>query len=165
MIGTVRKLNSLRFKSRVISCRNYKNYSSAKFDRELKDANWRQVYNAPDFDTAYDKFESIVTESVEEHAPLIQKKVRALHCPWRTTEIVDLIKTRDYYLERPNRSGSNHDLSLYRQHRNKVNSNVRKSKASYNATKLLSACSKVLTEGVCDGTLVSCELSSDIKRS
>ena len=55
-----------------------------------------------------------------------------LHCPWRTTEIVDLIKTRDYHLKRAKRSASNHDLSLYRQHRNKVNSNVRKSKASYN---------------------------------
>ena len=109
MIGTVGKLTSLRFKSRVMSCRNYKNYNSAQIDRDLKHAPWGQVYNALDLDMAYDKFDSIVTESVEEHAPLIQKKVRALHCPWRTTEIVDLIKTRDYYLKRAKRRGSNHD--------------------------------------------------------
>ena len=83
---------------------------------------------------AYYKFESIVTESAERHAPLIQKKVHGLHCSWWTTEIMGLIKTRDCYLKRAQGSGSNHDLSLYRQHRNKVNSNVRKSKASYNRT-------------------------------
>ena len=136
MIGTVRKLNSLRFKPRVISCRNYKNYNSAKFNSDLKDAPWEQVYNAPDLDTAYDNFQSIVAESVEKHAPMIQKKVRGLHCPWRTTEITNLIKTRDYHLKRAKRSGSNHDWSLYRQYRNKVNASVRKSKASYNRTML-----------------------------
>ena len=132
MIGTVRKLNSLRFKIRVISCRNYKNYNSAKFNSDLKDAPWGQVYNAPDLDTAYDNFQSIVVESVEKHAPMIRKKVRGPHCPWRTTEITDLIKTRDYHLKRAKRSGSNHDWSLYRQYRNKVNVSARKSKASYN---------------------------------
>ena len=74
MIGTVRKLNSLRFKSHVTSCRNYKNHNSAKFDRDLKDAPWGQIYNAPDLDMAYDKFESIVTESVEKHAPFDSKE-------------------------------------------------------------------------------------------
>ena len=100
MIGTVRKLNSLRFKPRVISCRNYENYNSAKFNSDLKDAPWGQVYNAPDLDTAYDNFQSIVVESVDKHSPMIRKKVRGLHCPWLTTEITDLIKTRDYHLKR-----------------------------------------------------------------
>ena len=65
---------------------------------------------------AYDNFESIVTEAVEKHALMIQKKVRGLHCPWRTTEIMDVIKTRDYNLKRAIRSSSNHDWSLYRQY-------------------------------------------------
>ena len=92
---------------------------------------WGQVYNAPDLETAYDNFESIVAESVEKHAPMIQKRVRGLYCTWRTTEITELIKTRDYHLKRAKRSGSNHDSSQYRQYRNKVNASVRKSKASY----------------------------------
>lgn len=134
MIGTVRKLNSLRFKPRVISCRNYKSYNSVQFNRDLKDAPWGRVYNAPDLNKAYENFESVVAETVERHAPMIQMKVRGLHCPWRTTVITDLIKTRDCHLNKAKRSGSNHDWSLYKQYRNKVNSNVRKSKASYNRT-------------------------------
>ena len=125
MIGTVRKLNSLLLKSRVISCRNYKHYNGAQVCNDLKDAPWGQVYNGSDLDTAYDNFESIVTGSVEKHAPMIQKKVRGLHCPWRTPEITDLIKTRDYHLKKAKRSGINHDWSLYRQYRNKVNSGLR----------------------------------------
>ena len=90
MIGTLRKLNILRLKPRVISCRIYKNCNSAKFNSDRKHAPWGQVYNAPHLDTAYDNFQSIVIESVEKHAPMIRKKVRGLHCPWRTTEITDL---------------------------------------------------------------------------
>ena len=81
MIGTVRKLNSLRFKPRVLSCRNYKNYNSAKFNNDLKDAPWGEAYNASDLEKANDNFESIVAESVEKHAPMVQRKVRGLHCP------------------------------------------------------------------------------------
>ena len=46
MIGTVRKLNSLRFKPLALSCRNYKNYNSAQFNNGLKDAPLGEVFNA-----------------------------------------------------------------------------------------------------------------------
>ena len=134
MIGTVRKLNSLRFNPRVLSCRNYKNYNSAQFNNDLKDAPWGGVYNASDLEKTYDNFEYIVAESVEKHAPMVQRKVRGLHCPWRTKEITDLIKTRDYRLKRAKISGSKQDWPLYRQYRNMVNASVRRRKTSYNRT-------------------------------
>ena len=67
---------------------------------------------------------------------MVQRKVRRLHCPWRTKEITDLIKTRDYRLKRAKISGSKQDWSLYRQYRNMVNASVRRTKASYNRTLL-----------------------------
>ena len=36
LIGTVRKLNSLRFNPRLITCRNYKNYEKRKSKQRLK---------------------------------------------------------------------------------------------------------------------------------
>lgn len=75
----------------------------------MKGSPWGQVYDAPDLDTAYDNFESLVADSVEKHAPMIQQKVRVLHYPWRTTEIMNPIKTRDNHSRRARRSDSNHD--------------------------------------------------------
>ena len=35
MIGTIRKVNSLKLKSRTITCRNYKNYNKEKLQQDL----------------------------------------------------------------------------------------------------------------------------------
>ena len=63
---------------------------------------------------------------------MVQKKVRGLSCPWRTPEILKLIKTRDYHLRKAKKSGNDNDWHLYRQHRNKVNASIKKSKATHN---------------------------------
>lgn len=52
----------------------------------------QQVYNAPDVDNAYSKLECVVAGYVEKHAPIIQKKVRGLYCPWRTEDLLALIR-------------------------------------------------------------------------
>ena len=40
MVGTVRKLNSLKFQPRLITCRNFKHYDKEKFAGDLKNAPW-----------------------------------------------------------------------------------------------------------------------------
>ena len=136
MIGTVRKLNSLKIKSRTITCRNYKNYNKEKLQQDLLNAPWEHVYKEQDAENAYNAFESILAKVFDNIVPMIQKKVRGLSCPWRTPEILKLIRTRDYHLRKAKRSGNDNDWHLYRQHRNKVNASIKKSKASYNKTLL-----------------------------
>ena len=132
LVGTVRKLNSLRFSPRLITCRNYKNYEKENLNKDVKEAPWNQVLKSHDAEIAYNTFESILTKVVDKHAPVTQKKVRGLHCPWRTPEILNLIKSRDYHLTKAKKSGNLNDWKLYRNHQNKVNSCIRKSKAAYN---------------------------------
>ena len=76
VIGTIRNSNSLRLRPRVTNGRYYKNYNSAKFNKDMKDAPWGQVYNAPDIHTAYSKFECIVAGYVEKNAPIIQRRCK-----------------------------------------------------------------------------------------
>ena len=132
LIGAVRKLNSLRFSPRLITCRNYKNYEKESLNEDLREASWDQVLKSQDAEIAYNAFESILTKVFDKHAPVTQKKVRGLHCPWRTPEILKLIKSRDYHLTKAKKSGNDNDWKLYREYRNKVNSCIRKSKAAYN---------------------------------
>ena len=64
--------------------------------------------------------ERILIEVFEKHAPETQKKVRGLHCPWRTPEIPKLIKARDYHLTKAKQCGNDNNWKLYREYRNKV---------------------------------------------
>ena len=128
----MRKLNSLRFSPRLITCRNFKNYEIENLNKDLRDAPWGQVLNSQDAETAYNAFENILTKFFDKHAPVTQKKVRGLHCPWRTPEILKLINSRNYHLTKARKGGKDNDWILYREYRNKVNSCIMKSKSAYN---------------------------------
>lgn len=132
MIGTLRKLNNFKVKPRVITCRNYKTHVKENFIEHLKNAPWDTVYNESEVENAYGNFEKILIAAVNKHVPLTNKRVRGLQCPWRTPEIMQLIKQRDYHLRKAKQSGLNNDWLKYRQFRNKVNAATRKSKMSYN---------------------------------
>ena len=62
----------------------------------------------------------------------MKRKVRAIRCPWRTPEINDAIKTRDYYLCKSNKSRADSYWCRYKSARKKVNRLIRKSTAQYN---------------------------------
>ena len=81
LVGTVRKLNSLRFSPRLITCRNYKNYEKENLNKDLKEAPWNQVLKSHDAEIAYNAFESILTKVFDKHAPVTQKKSVACIAP------------------------------------------------------------------------------------
>ena len=124
MIGAVRKMPTFHLPPREIFCRNYRNYNKELFVNDLKSTSWELVYNISDVNAAY---EALVSDSVNKYAPMIKRKVRAIPCPWKTSEINDAIKTRDYYRRKAKQSGANNYWCLYKNARNKVNSLIRKS--------------------------------------
>ena len=115
MVGTLRKLNNFKVTPRVIICRNYETYVKENFIEHLKNAPWDTVYNESEVENAYGNFEKILIAAVNKHVSLINKRVRGLQCPWRTPEIMQLIKQRDYHLQKAKRSGLNNDWLKYRQ--------------------------------------------------
>ena len=66
------------------------------------------------------KFDSILTKVFENYAPVIQKRVRGFHCPWRTSENLKLKKSRDYHLTKAKSSGNDNYWKVYREYRSKV---------------------------------------------
>ena len=59
MIGCVRKINSLKHKACIITCRNYGNYCVGSFNNELKSSLWNDVYVSDDIDSAWVEFKKI----------------------------------------------------------------------------------------------------------
>ena len=103
-----------------------------KFIGNLKNAPWGKVYTEDSVKESYKNFETIVKDIVVKHAPRIQKKIRGTHCPFRTPEICELIKIRDYHLRKAKKSRNDNDWYNYKKYRKKVTASIRKSKAQYN---------------------------------
>ena len=53
VIKCVRKLNNIKFNTRTIKHRDYKNYNQTTVSTELSVVNWDIVYNTPDPDMAW----------------------------------------------------------------------------------------------------------------
>ena len=98
LVGTVRKLNSLRFSPPLITCRNYKNYEKENLNKDLKEAPWNQALKSHDAEIAYNALESILTKVFDKHAPVTQKS------PWLA---LPLEKPRDFEIDKVERLPSN----------------------------------------------------------
>ena len=83
----VRKLNNIKFNPRTIKCRDYKNYDQTTVSAELSVVHWDIVYNTPDPDTAWHNLQQILSETINRHAPLINKRVKGKPAPWLNADI------------------------------------------------------------------------------
>ena len=79
-IKCVRKLSNIKFNLRTIKCRDYKNYDQTTVSVELSVENWDIVYNTPEPDMTWNNLQQILSETINRHAPLINKCVKAT--PW-----------------------------------------------------------------------------------
>ena len=134
MVGCVRKLHSIKFKPRIIKCRNYAKYNACSFNKDLEGIPWDPVSNVTengDINEAWTNFKTKFTEVTNKHAPLIEKKVRGRETPWLSNEIKQLMRERDYAHRKARKTNKELDWSAYRRLRNRVNMSIRKAKENY----------------------------------
>ncbi len=90
--GSLAKLNT----HRTIKYSNYKNFDQEQFCEDLETAPWSilDITNDPNEKLSF--FEQIYTNVLNEHAPLIEKRVKTLRQPpWFNDTIAEAIKERD----------------------------------------------------------------------
>ena len=75
----------------LITYRYYKNYNSNTFNFDL------QNNLSENNDKDYRKFQNIVCDVLNHHAPLKQKKIRANNSPFMTKELRKMIMNRSRY--------------------------------------------------------------------
>ena len=73
LIGCVRKVNHLRFKPKEIRCRDYSRYNPDQLNRDLRDADWSEVYGTNDVNIAWKAFHKIMSTLFDIHVPMINK--------------------------------------------------------------------------------------------
>ena len=131
MIGCVRKLNTKKFKSRFITCGNFKNYLPLKLIEELIKIDWFCVTNSLNVNDAWICMKNILLNAFNLQALKLIKKVKGQQAPWLTSKIKELMNKRDKLLRKSQRTKSDDDIAKYKQKRNEVNTNVRRAKSSH----------------------------------
>ena len=131
MVGCVRKVNCVKFRPRLITCRDYKQYEPEQMNNELRSVDWTSVYSSLNVNDAWHHMKSILSGIFEQHAPTIMKKVRGKPAPWLNNVVKSLMNARDKLLHKSRRTKANSDISQYKLKRNEVNTAVRKAKSTY----------------------------------
>ena len=131
LIGCVRKQHHLKYVSKVINCRNTKNYSKELMCDELFKQDWTPVYESTDVNYAWTCMKDIISSCFDKLAPIIKKRIRGKPSPWLTDEIKKAMNTRDILLRKSRKTKFESDIIAYRKKRNEVNSLLNKAKQAY----------------------------------
>ena len=81
MVGCVRKVNCVKFQSRLITCRDYKRYNPVQMNNELRSVDWSPVLSSLNVNNAWHYIKSTLKGIFDQHAPMIMKNVRGKPAP------------------------------------------------------------------------------------
>ncbi|CAL4086370.1 unnamed protein product, partial [Meganyctiphanes norvegica] len=101
--------------------RSMKDYSKESYVDMLKELDWSTIYQERDVDIALEKFNTMITQVMDDVAPEKEIRIKGSTEPWIDAEVLELIRERDRALFISNRNKSNPYLkSKYKDLRNKA---------------------------------------------
>ena len=80
MVGCVQILNHLKYESKTIHCRNYKDYDPKALQKDLQEQPWVTYNSIKEPNSACIDLKSILRHVFDKHAPEIEKKVNGCFC-------------------------------------------------------------------------------------
>ena len=100
LIGYLRYSKNPPVPARIICKRSYRNFDTKKFQSDVSNTDWSEVYACDDVDQATECFTRKFRFILNEHAPWVRVQQRKTFSPWVSTETKDLMKQRDLCKQR-----------------------------------------------------------------
>ena len=128
---------SLSAKHKVITSRQMKNFDKDLFLSDLASVDWSAiVYNSDDVDSAVCQWSRTLSNIIEKHAPLRERRVTERFSPWITPGLKQLLRARDKLKTSSVRAKSQLLMDAYKQMRCKANNLNRKLKREHFSSKI-----------------------------
>ena len=106
---------------KYITYRSYKNLNESEFLKTLSETPWDSAFVFEDVDDIVDAWYCLFNEAVNIHMPLKKKRVKYDTQPtWLTSELLELIKSRDQKLKKAKYSNLPEDWLDLKRTKNKV---------------------------------------------
>lgn len=116
-----------------ITVRTYKTYEPAVFTADLADHSDRllSIFSENDVNTKLNMFNTVFQSTLEAHAPIKTLKIRSRPCPYVTSEIKELMKSRDVFLRRFQQTRDSNDWQIFKESRNAVKDELRRAERNH----------------------------------
>jgi hypothetical protein len=133
----VLKVNHVNNTTRSLRSRNYRKFVQNDFISELHQSDiFKNLYDCTDVISAWNLWKSEYMRICNIHAPIQERRVKSVPCPWFSEHIINLIYDRDYAHKNAKCSHKLEDWNHYKQLRNKVTSEIRKEKSKFYSHKI-----------------------------
>ena len=138
LVFAIRKISVIiKKQENTLEIRNMKNFDEKKFAEELLKQHWEHVYFfAEDLNAMWEIWKKLFLEVLDQHAPLQHKKIRSNKVPWITSDIKNLMNTRDNFKRKSILTNNENDWLNFKTTRNKVNIELRNAKKDYYSSKI-----------------------------
>ncbi|KAJ4432802.1 hypothetical protein ANN_21441 [Periplaneta americana] len=117
-----------KYKPHITSYRDLKHIEHDELINDTLSLPWTEVWNLPDIDDKIEKFNDLVIQLYDKHAPLKTRRVGRRPAPWMCDAIKLLMTDRDTAYRKYRRSKDELDFNTYKVLRNKCNQAVRNAK-------------------------------------
>ena len=92
---------------------------------------WDIAYNTPDPDTAWNILQQILPESINRHAPLINKRVKGKPAPWLNADVKAAMNHREKLHRKFLKPKSNTDWNMYKTAQNHATNLIRRAQKTH----------------------------------
>ena len=123
-------------KHNLVRMRSMKHYNKDDFVTRLLNAKWDDCFKAENVTVAWQSFRDIFMSVLDSIAPIKEIRLKNRTEPWMTSDILEDIKQRDFYLYRFKKNRAQEDYKLFCKLRNKVQRNIRTAKSEYLSNKI-----------------------------
>ena len=140
MVYVVRKyFGSLKPQHKMITTRQMKNFDEELFLGDLASVDWQAIVSdSGSLDDAVGQWSDTLSQIIDKHAPLREKRVSERFCPWITPELKKICRTRDKLKIAAVKANSELLMSAYKHMRCKANNLNQSLKKQYFTNKLRS---------------------------
>ena len=123
-------LKKPKFKAKMVTKRDFRNFNEAKFKSDMEMAPWGNILavDDDDIDNKVTIFENIHRDIIDKHAPFRTFRVTRPSSPWLNESIKNLMDTRDKYKNKFNKDNSPATEEIYKTLRNNVSQAIRQEK-------------------------------------
>ena len=123
-------------KQRYIRKRSYKHFDSQKFENDIRNTQWFDVYTTNDVNTAVELFTLKFNNVLDNHAPIKTIQLHKNYAPWLNEQTKKIMRQRDSAQKIAATTNHPDDRRQYRHLRNAATAQLKKAKADWEANKV-----------------------------
>ena len=131
-----KKSKTIRYNTRYVKKRSYKNFNEFEFRAAVKNIHWYELYSCEDADLAVDIFTTKLTDILDKMAPIKTFQVRTKYAAWISDATKQKIKSRNTAQLTASTSQLQEDWKRYRRLRNDLEVEKRREKRTWQQQKL-----------------------------